>query len=55
MKDRKIIAAIAGVYTYIQTEESSKIPKKERVNIWGLAGRMEMMGMRRLMQFKIRK
>ena len=54
MKDKKKVAAAhAGVYSYIRSEKRAKTPEKKEFNIWGIAGRMEMMEMRRLLQFRM--
>ncbi|MDY6861631.1 MAG: hypothetical protein SV062_01415 [Thermodesulfobacteriota bacterium] len=54
MKDKKKIAAAhAGVYNYIKSEKRIKKQEKKEFNIWGIAGRMEMMEMRRLLQFRL--
>ncbi len=64
-KNKKILAAIAAVTTYIKTEQeammASQAPPSQRevteapplvLNLWGIGGRQQQMQMRQMMQMK---
>lgn len=65
MKEKKVVAAISAVMTYIKSEEEiaatqSADPIKpeepkvysESLNLWGISGRQAIMNMRSMLQVK---
>jgi hypothetical protein len=65
--DKKTVAAIAAVMSYLKTEEeifamqavsapaASRAAAPISINLWGISGRQAMMQMRNMMQMKIFK